>query len=159
VGDDTPGIDVLVALCPREIVDEYVELMRQVDLHAGLVIPSTLAALNLVEAREGDTLFVKAAPGCITTTIIQNDRIQFTRRVAEMPLYEAVYPTFQYYQDKVGGRGFSRVVVCSDQTDSVDMAELEHKLGVRTFPVEPKSIEDIYKPALGAVGLVWANII
>jgi hypothetical protein len=76
-----------------------------------------------------------------------------------MPIYEAVYPTFQYYQDKLNGRGFTRIVVCSDRIESGDMSELERKLGVHAFPVEPKSVEDIYKPALGAVGLLWANII
>jgi type IV pilus assembly protein PilM len=160
VGDDAQGIDIMVALSPREIVEEYVELMRQLDIHAGLVIPSTIAALNLLGNAQGDVLFVKVAPGGITTTIVQDDRIQFSRRVAaEMPLYDAVHPTFQYYQDKLNGRGFARVLVCSDRSESGEMADLERKLGVQAHSVEPKSIEDIYKPALGAVGLVWANII
>lgn len=159
VGGDAQGVDLLVALSPREVVDEYVDLMRQMDLHAGLVMPSTLAALNLLESSPGDVLFVKIAPGCTTTTIIQNDRVEFTRRVAEMPIFDAVYPTFQYYQDKLGGRGFSRIVICSDNIESDVMTELEGKLGVQTYSLEPKSIEDVFKPALGAVGLVWGNII
>lgn len=158
-GDDAEGLDLLVALCPRDIVNEYVDLMGQLDIHAGLVLPSTLAALNLVGGGDGDTLFVKVAPGCISTTILQAQRIQFSRRVQEMPLDEAVYPTFQYYQDKLSGRGFARIVMCAALADTGAMSDLERKLGVQAVALEPKSIEDIFKPALGAVGLVWTTII
>jgi type IV pilus assembly protein PilM len=158
-GGDGEGLDLLVALCPREIVDEYVGLMGHLNIHAGMVIPSTLAALNLAHKAAGDTLFVKVAPGCISTTIVRDGRIHFSRRVAEMPLDEAVYPTFQYYQDKLGGREFSRILLCADREEPGTLADLERKLGVKAYALEPQGIEDIYKPALGAVGLAWASII
>ena len=39
--------DMLVTLSPRTVIQEYENLFDSMDIHAGLVMPSTLAALNL----------------------------------------------------------------------------------------------------------------
>jgi type IV pilus assembly protein PilM len=159
-GNEGVGLDVLVALSPRSVVEEYVSLMEKLDLHAGFVIPSTMATLNLLDRVEGDTLFVKTAQGSITTSVFRNQRLQFYRRVAEVPIYDAVYPTILYYQDKLAGRGIDRVLVCAEDGDGrAVMDELQAKLGIPADPLEPRNVEDIFKPALGAVGFLWANSI
>jgi hypothetical protein len=118
------------------------------------VLPSTLAALNLFTAPADDVLFVKVAPDCITTTVFQNRRLQFYRRVTDLPVYDAVYPTIMYYQDKLGGQSLDRLVVCGYDSDLRESLELIRiKLGLTAQRMEPKSIDDIYKPALGAVHL------
>jgi type IV pilus assembly protein PilM len=154
-GAEGRGVDIMVALSPRSIVREYEELLERLDLHAGFVIPSTLAALNLFQVAPEDSLFVKIAPGSITTTVFQNQRPRFYRRVAETALYDAIYPTILYYQDKLGGLGFGSVTVCGYDADlNLAVADLRDKLGVPVRKAEPASIEDIYKPTLGAVDLV-----
>jgi type IV pilus assembly protein PilM len=159
-GKEGKGIDVMVALSPKSIVQEYEELLEKLDLHAGLIMPSTLAVLNLGGAPPEDSMFVKIAPGSISTTIFQNQRPRFYRRVGEIPLYDAVYPTIMYYQDKLEGTGLGSITLCGYESDSrLDIADLQNKLGIPVRKVEPKSIDDIYKPALGAVELVWANLI
>jgi hypothetical protein len=149
-----PGVDMLVALSPRAVVQEYETLFDSMDVHAGMVLPSTLAALNLFSAPAGDTLFVKVAPDCITTTIFQNRRVQFYRRVTDLPLYDAVYPTVMYYQDKLSGKALEHLVVCNYDSDlRAPLEEMHAKLGLAAERIEPKSVEDVYKPVLGAIHL------
>lgn len=164
-GPDEKGVDIMVALSPRSIIAEYEELFEGLDIHAGHIIPSTIAAMNLhptvsTATRQGDTLFVKVGPDSIATTVFQNNRPRFYRRVAEMPLYDAVYPTMMYYQDKLGGTTLTGATVCEYDRDlQSEMGELEERLTVPVRGLEPRAVEDIYKPALGAVGLLWANLI
>ena len=149
-----PGIDMLVALSPRSVVQEYEALFDSMDIHAGTVLPSTLAALNLFPAPAGDTLFVKLSPDCITTTIFQDRRVQFYRRVTDLPLYDAVYPTVMYYQDKLSGKALEHLVICNYDSDlRAPLEEIHGKLGLAAERIEPKSVEDVYKPALGAIHL------
>jgi type IV pilus assembly protein PilM len=146
------GIDLLVALSPRSVIQEYERLFEDLDIHAGLILPSTLAALNLFNPPEDDALFVKIAPDSITTTVFQKRRVQFYRRVSGLPLYDAVYPTVLYYQDKLGGSALERLYVCGYDPDlKPALDDLQTKLGLAAERVEPAVVEDIYKPALGAV--------
>jgi hypothetical protein len=149
-----PGVDMLVALSPRAVVREYEALFDALDIHAGVILPSTLAALNLVTPPVGDALFVKVAPDCVTTTVFQSRRIQFYRRVTDASLYDAVYPTVLYYQDKLGGNALQHLYVCGYEGDlQMSLEEIQMKLGLSAQRVEPKVVEDIYKPALGAIHL------
>ena len=148
------GVDILVALSPRSIVEEYEALFDAMDIHAGLVLPSTLAVLNLFQAPAVDTLFLKVAPDCVATAVFQNRRVQFYRRVTNVSLYDAVYPTVLYYQDKLGGKTIEQLYVCgygSDLRSSLD--EIQEKLGLTPQRIEPKSVDDMFKPVLGAIHL------
>lgn len=149
-----PGVDILAAISPQTAVREYEALFDGLEIHAGMVLPSTLATLNLLSLPETDTLFVKIAPDCITTTVFQNRRVQFYRRVTDLPLYDAVYPTVLYYQDKLGGKAFERFYVCGDHPELNHwLQEIHDKLSLAAVPLEPRNVEDIYKPALGAIHL------
>jgi hypothetical protein len=149
-----PGVDVLVALSPRSVVREYEALFDALDIHAGMVLPSTLAALNVFTPPSGDALFVKVAPDCVTTTVFQSRRIQFYRRITDTSLYDAIYPTVLYYQDKLGGNALQHLYVCGYDGDlQMSLEQVQEKLGLSAQRVEPKSVEDIYKPALGAIHL------
>ena len=76
-----------------------------------------LAALNLLDAPAGDSLFLKVAPDCVTTTVFQDGRIRFYRRVTDVSLYDAAYPTVMYYQDKLGGSGLQHLFACGYNAD------------------------------------------
>ena len=146
------GVDLLVALSPRSLVQAYEMLFDGLDVHAGMVLPSTLAALNIFAPPASDALFVKIAPDCVTTTVFQNRRVQFYRRVTDVSLYDAVYPTVLYYQDKLGGQTFDRLYVCGYDTDlQSSLDEVQQKLGLSAQHIEPRNLDDIYKPALGAI--------
>jgi len=158
-GEDK-GTDLLVALSPRAVIEEYELLMDSLGMEAGFVIPSTLAALNLFAVPTGDVLFLKIAPGCIATTIFRSGKAEFYRKVAETPLFDAIYPTLMYYQDKLNGSGLTGVTVCGYDTDlGSELSELQDRLNVPVQKLGPKSVDDIFKPVLGAVDVVWANLI
>jgi type IV pilus assembly protein PilM len=157
---ENKGTDLLVTLSPRSVIEEYEQLVDALGYEAGFVIPSSLAALNLFSVPTGDVLFLKIAPGCIATTIFQNGRPEFYRKVAETPLFDAIYPTLMYYQDKLSGRGLFGVTVCGYDADvDAELLELEERLAVPVQKLGPKSIDDIFKPVLGAVDVVCANLI
>jgi hypothetical protein len=146
------GVEILVALSPRAIVEEYEKLFDALDIHAGMVVPSTLAALNLFRAPAGDSLALKVAPDCVTTTVFKDQRIQFYRRVTETSLYDASYPTVMYYQDKLGGTGLNNLFVCGYNSDiRIALIELQAKLGLSPQRIGPADVSDIFKPALGSV--------
>jgi type IV pilus assembly protein PilM len=154
------GVDILVALSPRSIVEEYEKLFDSFDIHAGMVVPSTLAVLNLFNAPAGDCLYLKVAPDCVTTTVFKNRRMQFYRRVTDSSLYDAAYPTVMYYQDKLGGSGLQHLFVCGYNSDvRPSLTEIQEKLGLTPQRIEPMNIDDIFKPALGSVHLAWQNLI
>jgi type IV pilus assembly protein PilM len=155
LGPHHGGIEMLVSLSPRSVIQEYEDLFDSLDLHAGLVMPSTLAALNVLNAPAGDMLFLKIAPDCITTTVFQDAHMRFYRRVTDVvSLYDAVYPTVMYYQDKLGGYGFQHLFVCGYDSDIRPLvAEIQEKLGLFAQRLEPRSVDDIFKPALGAAHL------
>jgi hypothetical protein len=149
-----------VTLSPRSVVEEYEFLMEELGYEAGFVIPSSLAALNLFAVPDGDVLFLKIAPGCIATTIFRNGQAEFYRKVAETPLFDAIYPTLMYYQDKLSGSGLTSVTVCGYDMDmAAELSELQDRLHLPVQKLGPKSVDDIFKPALGAVDVVWANLI
>ncbi|PYS38474.1 MAG: hypothetical protein DMG14_17535 [Acidobacteria bacterium] len=152
------GVDLLVAVSPHSVVQEYETLFEALAIHAGMILPSTLAALNLFTAPASDALFVKIAPDCVTTTVFQGRRVQFYRRVTDVSLYDAVYPTVLYYQDKLGGTTFERLFVCGYDADlQRSLDDVQEKLGLAAERIGPESVEDIYKPALGAIHLKPVN--
>jgi type IV pilus assembly protein PilM len=149
------AVDIVVALSPRSVVEEYEILFDDLDIHAGMIIPSTLAVLDLLKAPAGDSLVVKIAPDCVTTTIYKDNRIQFYRRIADAASpYDAAYPTVMYYQDKLSGTGLRHLFVCGyDQDVRPTLAELQEKLGVPAQRIEPIDVDDIFKPVLGSMHL------
>jgi type IV pilus assembly protein PilM len=158
-GEDR-GTDLLVTLSPRSVIEEYEHLMEELGYEAGFVIPSSLAALNLFAVPDGDVLFLKIAPGCIATTIFRNRQAEFYRKVAETPLFDAIYPTLMYYQDKLHGSGLTGVTVCGyDEDHDAELSELQDRLRLPVQKLGPRTVDDIFKPVLGAVDVVWANLI
>jgi type IV pilus assembly protein PilM len=154
------GAEMLVTLAPRSVIEEYERLFEPMEIHAGIVLPSTLAALNLFTPPSGDVLFVKIAPDCVTTSIFQRKQMQFYRRITDASLYDAVYPTILYYQDKLGGTSLQHLFVCQDGAeDAVSVGELQEKLGLPMQPLEPRNVKDVFKPALGAVHLAGSGIL
>ena len=80
--------------------------------------------------------------------------------MTDASLYDAAYPTVMYYQDKLGGSGLQHLFVCGDDSDlRPSLNEVQEKLGLAPQRIEPVSVDDIFKPALGSVHLAWQNLI
>jgi type IV pilus assembly protein PilM len=148
LGEDG-GVDLVVALTCLPVIEQYEELINMLGLHAGMVSPSTVAALNLLKDSRGDTLFVKKNPASVTTSILMDGRLRFFRRVPVGDLYDAVYPTLMYYQDKLTGGGLNEAFLCGPDTGDPD--ELATRLGVSMQPLHSSAVDDVYKPSFGVL--------
>jgi hypothetical protein len=145
------ALRLFAALAPDGVVRPYEEALESFGLHAGLIAPSTVALLGLAPSSEGDVLVIKKGDTSITTSVLSGGRMRFYRMIAARSLYEAAYPTFVYYQDKLGGKGLGGMIVCGEDIDPAEAAELEQGIGGRAEKLLPAELEDIYKPALGAL--------
>ena len=148
-----PKVELLVALSREAVAGQYQEGIESLGLHAGIVSPSTTAALNLLPEADGDVLFVKKSPTSVTTSIVMGGMLRFYRRVALGPLYDVVYPTLMYYQDTLGGSGLSEAFICGEEIQESEAEEMTKRIGVRMGRLHSSEAGDVYKPALGVLQL------
>jgi type IV pilus assembly protein PilM len=127
------GAEFVVVAMRRDVVEEYEAVCTACGVHAGLVDLATFNLVNLVllgepggVAPEGDWLLVNLTPDYSTLAIVRGAGLVFYRnRVADAEghLADLVHQTAMYYEDRLGGGGFSRVVVGGDE------AALESEVG------------------------------
>lgn len=148
------GREYLVTLARIDIVESYMQACAEAGAEAGVV---DLASLNLINAAlaagaetAGDTLLVHVAPDYATLAIVRNnDPIFFrTRQLdAAADLADLAHQTAMYYEDRLNGATFGRVVLsgasahASPGTGPADGGErlrrtLEERMGVRVDPLD-----------------------
>jgi type IV pilus assembly protein PilM len=99
-------IRVVAAVAPRSVIIGYEEAFRDVGFSPGVVVPSSLAALGLVEAQQ-PTLVLKVDPINITIAAAQNQELCLIRtlenphgsEVSPDELAEAVLPSMVFFED------------------------------------------------------------
>ncbi len=150
-------VRLLVALSRQVIADQYQELVESLGLHAGIISPATTAALNLLPDLPnlpdvgGDVLFVMKGPESVTTSILIAGTLRFYRKVALDSLYDAVYPTLMYYEDRLGGSGISTAIICGEGIAESEVEAMDTGIGIRTGRLHSSELADVYKPALGVL--------
>lgn len=105
------GVRVVAAVSPQSIMEEYEAAFRDVGYLPGVVVPSSLAALGLIEGRR-PTLVLKVDPGNITIAAAQNQELRLIRtlenphgvKVTATELAEAVLPSIVFFEDSFGSR-------------------------------------------------------
>ena len=110
-------IKVVAAVANAAVVAEYEAAFREAGYNPGVVVPSTLAALGLVEAA-APTMVVKVEPASITVAIVHRDELVLFRTleksagadIAGAQLAEDVYPSAVFFQDTYGA-GIERVLL------------------------------------------------
>jgi Tfp pilus assembly PilM family ATPase len=114
------GQEFLVSLARRDIVEEYETLCETAGAEAGLVDISTFNVINAVvasgtaRAPVGDWLLVNIASDYASMAILRGaDVILFRSRAAdeEGTLADLVHQTAMYYEDRLQGSGFNRVLL------------------------------------------------
>ena len=145
------GREYLVVVARRGIVNEYEGLCSTVGLQAGLVDVATLSLLNMFlsagAAPSGDWLLVHVRADSASVAIMRGEDVVFYRNREEggqESLGDLVHQTTMYYQDRLSGSGFSRVLVSGvgrypGAVESVKRSVQEH-LGLTVVPVEPTKI-------------------
>ena len=140
------GQEFVVALMRRDIVEEYERVCADAVAHAGII---DVASFNLINAAlstgtgEGDWLLVHVACGYSTIAIIRGRHLIFFRnRAADdvASLTDLAHQTAMYYEDRLGGAGFSRVVLARPAARGAPetslRATLEDRLSASVEPIE-----------------------
>lgn len=138
------GQDFIVTLARRDVIAEYEALCDGFGAQAGVVDLSTFNVINAVSAGGsvpgGDWLLVNVAPGWESIAIMRGSDLIFFRSHGadgEGTLADVVHQTAMYYEDRLGGAGFGRVLLCG-ASDSGDAAGLRRALAERlSTVVEP----------------------
>jgi type IV pilus assembly protein PilM len=144
------GDEFVVIAARREIIREYEGVCEEVGIEAGLVDLATFGVVNLFlssgPAASGDWLVVHMRPEYTSIVILRGEDLIFFRNRAEgdeEALQDVVHQTAMYYQDRLGGRGFSRILLggLGKTAGAVDMARrnLEEHMGSVVEPIDPTS--------------------
>jgi type IV pilus assembly protein PilM len=138
------GREYLVTVARRDIIRGYEEACEAAGAHAGLVDISSYNHINAVlagAAIPGDWLLVNVAADYATLALVREGNIIFFRNrtaAGEGDLADLVHQTAMYHEDRLGGGGFSRIVLAGISVMGAGEAErLRRTLGERiAAPVE-----------------------
>lgn len=142
------GREFLVTTARRDIVESYERACEAAGVQAGIVDLATFNTVNCVLASEalpsGDWLLVHVAADYVTLAVVRGHDIVFfrNRATADDPeLTDLVHQTAMYHEDRLGGGGFSRVVLAGAWVRGVDAAErlrraIEERVGTKVHPVD-----------------------
>ena len=100
------AIRAVAAVSPREVIEEYEKAFRDIGYEPGVVLPSSLAALGLVDG-ERPTLVLKVDPMNITITAVEHQELRLVRTLenpqggafSAADLSEAVLPSIVFFED------------------------------------------------------------
>jgi type IV pilus assembly protein PilM len=139
------GREFLVTVARRDIVEAYERVCDAAGVHAGLVDIASFNQINAVLAARpsnGDWLLVNVAADYATLAVVRDDLVIFFRNrstggIGDLP--DLVHQTAMYHEDRLGGGGFTRIVLCGAAVLGADEADrfrrlLEERIGM---PVEP----------------------
>jgi len=156
---DGGGRDFVVAVARRDVVQEYEQACADAGANVGLVDLATFDLINAVLAGDSppasDWLLVNVTPEYSSIGILRGgDLIFFRNRVEEGDgnLADLVHQTAMYYEDRLSGHGFERVVLSGTAlavagapaalpsgADQVQRS-LEARLGVRVETIDPRKL-------------------
>ncbi len=148
-GMHTPtGREFVVELARHDIVRDYETVCGNAGVYAGLVDTATLSVLNLFMAAakppNGDWLLVHMRPSYTTLAIMRGGQLIFFRNRPEgeggESLADLVHQTVMYYQDRLGGQGFARVLLGGRGGSPADRElarrSLQERLGVGVHEID-----------------------
>ena len=143
------GREYIVTVARRDIVQAYERACDAAGVHAGMVDLATANVINAVLAtgevpETPDWLLVHIAQDYATITVVRGPALAYFRnRAAAEPgdLADLVHQTAMYHEDRLGGGGFSRVIIAGGSIGGVESAErlrhaIEERLGTRVEPLD-----------------------
>ena len=136
--------EFIVVLARNDVIKGYEDACADVGLHAGLVDIASFAVVNLALATarstDGDWLVVHTRPEYTSIAIVRSgDLIYFRNRPEddEESLTDAVHQTAMYYQDRLAGQGFARVLLGGINADGELGQSLQERLGTPVEAIDP----------------------
>ncbi len=148
------GHEFIVSVARRNVVAEYEGICAEAGAHAGLVDLSTFNVINAVlaagTAPTADWLLVNIAADSASIAVMRGPHlILFRNRAAdtEGTLADLVHQTTMYYEDRLEGGGFARVVLAGATSAGAAQAadverlrrSLEERVATTVEPIDPRA--------------------
>jgi Tfp pilus assembly PilM family ATPase len=141
------GSEFVVALSRADVIHQYEQVCLMAGAHAGLVDLSSFGVINSVLSGSavpaGDWLLVHVTDTYVTLAVVRDNALLFFRNRGEEEgtIADLIHQTAMYYEDRLNGAGFARVLVAGaarlpDGADSV--RRLEDRLRVHVEAVDPR---------------------
>jgi Tfp pilus assembly PilM family ATPase len=141
--------EFVVALSRADVIHQYEQACLMAGAHAGLVDLSTFGVINSIlsssAAPTGDWLLVHVTGNYFTLAVMRDGALLFFRNRSEEEgtLADLIHQTAMYYEDRLSGAGFQRVLIAGAAqlpggADSVRRG-LEERLRVAVEPVDPRT--------------------
>lgn len=141
--------EMLVSLARADVIQQYEQACRMAGVDAGLVDISSFSVINAVLAAPGrptgDWLLVHITDTYLTLAVMREQALLFFRHrgeEAEGTLADLIHQTAMYYEDRLHGGGFGRVLIAGGArlpggAESVRRG-LEERLRVGVESVDPR---------------------
>ena len=141
--------EFVVALAREDVIHQYEQACLMAGAHAGLVDLSTFGVINSIlssaSAPVGDWLLVHVTGTYLTLAVMRDDALLFFRNRGEEEgtLADLIHQTAMYYEDRLNGAGFARVLIAGGArlpggAESVRRG-LEDRLKVSVESVDPRN--------------------
>lgn len=103
------AVNVVAAVALHNVISEYENAFQRAGYSPGVVLPSTLAALGVVEG-SSPTLVVRADPSSTTLAVIHQQKVRLIRkldraagaRLEAARLADDIYPSLVFFHDNFG---------------------------------------------------------
>jgi type IV pilus assembly protein PilM len=140
---DGGGREFIVSMARRDVIQSFERACDAAGLHAGVIDIASFSLINAQLAASGattgDWLLVHVASDYVTLAVIRGSMLVFFRNRAmgvETDLIDMVHQTAMYHEDRLGGGGFSRVVLAGASLAGTEQAErlrraIEERVGGR----------------------------
>jgi Tfp pilus assembly PilM family ATPase len=136
------GYEFIVSLARRSVVEEYEGLCVAAGAHAGLVDISSFNVINTLLAGTmppaGDWLLVNVASQYVSIAILRGEHLMFFRSRGsdgEGGMADLVHQTAMYYEDRLEGAGFARVLLTgassASQNQPMDVQQMRRSIEER----------------------------
>ena len=143
------GREFVVALSREDVIHQYEQACTMAGVYAGLVDLSTFGVINSILSNasappSGDWLLVHVTDTYLTLAVMRDGALLFFRNRGEEEgtLADLIHQTAMYYEDRLNGAGFARVLIAGAArlpggADSVRRG-LEERLRISVEPVDPR---------------------
>jgi Tfp pilus assembly PilM family ATPase len=142
--------EFVVTLSRADVIHQYEQACLMAGLHAGLVDLATFSVINGIlagtTAPSGDWLLVHVTDTYLTLAVMRDRALLFFRNRSEEgegTLADLIHQTAMYYEDRLRGAGFARVVIAGagrlpSGAESV-RRDLEQRLKIGVEAVDPRT--------------------
>jgi len=143
------GSEFIVALSREDVIHQYEQACLMAGVHAGLIDLSTFGVINSILANttapSGDWLLVHVTDTYLTLAVMRDRALLFFRNRGEEEgtLADLIHQTAMYYEDRLNGAGFARVLIAGAArlpggADTVRRG-LEERLRISVESVDPRN--------------------